>query len=51
MKSLFEDVPLVEFMYPAFTRMSGGVTVGDSDLLLCPLSVERCCFPLFSLHR
>ena len=25
----FEDVPLVELMYLVFTRMPGGVTVGD----------------------
>ena len=30
--SFFEDVPLVEFMYLVFTRMLGGVTVGDSGL-------------------
>ena len=28
----FEDVPLVEFMYPVFTGMPGGITVGDSGL-------------------
>ena len=28
----FEDVPLVEFIYPVFTRTPGGVTVGDSGL-------------------
>ena len=33
--SFFEDVPLVEFMYLAFTRMPGGVTVGDSGLCCC----------------
>ena len=27
--SFFEDVTLVEFMYPAFTHMPEGVTVGD----------------------
>ena len=32
---LFEDVPLVEFIYLVFTHTSGGVTVGDSGL---------CCF-------
>ena len=40
--SFFEDVALVEFVYLVFTRMPGGITVGDSGLLLCPLSVERC---------
>ena len=30
-----EDVPLVEFMYLVFTRMPGGVTVGDSSLDCC----------------
>ena len=39
--SFFEGVPFVEFIYFVFTRMPGGVTVGDSGLLLCPLSVER----------
>ena len=28
-------VPLVEFMYRVFTRMPGGVTVGDSGLCCC----------------
>ena len=37
----FEDVPLVEFKCIVFTRMPVGVTVGDSGLFLCPLSVER----------
>ena len=36
-----ENVHLVEFMYLVFTRTPGGVIVGDSRLLLCPLSVER----------
>ena len=26
------NVPLLEFMYPVFTRLSGGITVGDSGL-------------------
>ena len=30
--SFFEDVPLVEFIYLVFTRLPGGVTVGDSGL-------------------
>ena len=30
-----EDVPLVEFMYLAFTRMPGGVTTGNSGLRYC----------------
>ena len=42
-----EDASLVEFMYLVFARMPGGVTVNDSDLLLCPLSVERYKLPLF----
>ena len=36
--SFFKDAPLVEFMYLVFTRTPGGVTEGDSILLLCPLS-------------
>ena len=32
----------LDFMYLVLTRMPGGVTLGDSGLLLCPLSVERC---------
>ena len=40
-------IPLMECIYLVFTRMQGGVTVGDSSLLLCPLSVERYHFPLF----
>ena len=35
--SFFEDVPLVELIYLVFTRMPGGVTVGDPGL--------RCCVP------
>ena len=32
----FEDhVPLVEFIYPVFTGMPGGITVGSSDLCCC----------------
>ena len=42
----FDDVPLVEFIDGVFTRMPGGVTVSDSGLLLCPLSVERYQLPL-----
>ena len=34
-------------MYLVYTRMPGGVTVGDSGPLLRPLSVERCKLPLF----
>ena len=30
--SLYDDVPLVEFLYLVFTRMRGGATVGDSGL-------------------
>ena len=33
--SFFEDVPLVEFMYLAFTQMPGGVTAGDTGLCSC----------------
>ena len=33
--SFFEDVPLVGFMYLVFTRMPGGVAVGDSGLCRC----------------
>ena len=55
--SKVEDVPLVDFIYPVFAPMPGGVTPGDSglcccvpgllsavslSLLLCPWSVERC---------
>ena len=39
--TFFENALSLEFMYLEFTRMPGGVTVGDSGLLLCPLSVER----------
>ena len=42
-----DDVPVVEFIYLVFTCMPGGVTVGDSGLLLCPLSVECYLLPLF----
>ena len=31
----FENVPLVEFMHNVFTRMPGGVSVGDSGLCCC----------------
>ena len=30
-----EDLPLVEFMFLVFTRMPGGVTVGNSGLCRC----------------
>ena len=33
--SFFEDVPLMEFIYPVFTRTPGGVTVGDSGVCCC----------------
>ena len=33
--SYSEDVPLVDFIYPVFTRMPGGATVGDSGLCCC----------------
>ena len=29
------DVPLIEFRYLVFTRMPGGVSVGDSGLCCC----------------
>ena len=35
-------------MYIVFTRMPGGVQIGDSSLLLCPLSVERYIIPFVS---
>ena len=42
---------LVDFMFIIFTCMPNGATVGDSQissLLMCPLSVERCSWPLFA---
>ena len=33
--SFFEDVPLVEFTYPVFTRISGGVSAGHWGLCRC----------------
>ena len=33
--SLIENVPLVEFMYPVFIRMQGGITAGDSGVYYC----------------
>ena len=35
-----EYIPLMEFIYLVFTRVPGGVTVGDSGLC--------CCFPYLS---
>ena len=35
------NVPSVKFMYPVFTNMPRGFTVGDTGRLFCPLSVER----------
>ena len=32
---VLNNVPFVEFMYLVFTRMPGGVTVGDSGLCCC----------------
>ena len=32
---VFENVFLVELLYLVFTRMPGGVTVGDSGLCCC----------------
>ena len=48
-----EDVPLVDVMYLVFTRMPGGVSYRERfrSLLLCPLPVECCYFPLLVLHR
>ena len=41
-----EDVPLVEFMYPVFTCMPGGLPHAiQVSLLLCPLPVEHYYFP------
>ena len=38
---LFENVPLVEFMYLVFTRTPEGVTVGDSGLSCCVPCLSR----------
>ena len=35
------------FMYLVFIGMPAVAAVGDSGLLLCTLSVERCQLPLF----
>ena len=37
---LFENVPLVEFIYLVFTGTLGGVTVGDSGLCRCVLCLS-----------
>ena len=39
--SFLEEVPLMEFIYLVVTRTPGGVTVSDSGLLSCLVSVER----------
>ena len=36
--TLSEDVPLVEFVYLVFTSTPGGVTVGDSGLVVVSLA-------------
>ena len=42
------DVPFVEFIYLVFSRTPGWSHLRRfRSLLLCSLSVERCCFPLF----
>ena len=42
--SCFEGVPLVEFIYLVFTRMPGGVTVGDSGLCYSVLCLSSAFF-------
>ena len=45
---IFEDVPLVQFLFLVFTRLPGeSYCRRFGFLLLCPLSVQRCQFPLF----
>ena len=44
--SFLEDVPLVEFMYFVFTRMPGGVTVGDSGRGSCVPCLSSAIFSL-----
>ena len=48
-----EDVPSVEIIYPVFTGMPGGVTVGDSGLCCCvPCLLSAINSPcLLILHR
>ena len=46
-----EDVPLVEFMYLVFTRMPGGVTVGDLGLCCCIPCLSSVIISLCSLNR
>ena len=41
----FEDVPLVKCMHLVFTRMPGGVTVGDSGLCCCVVNESAFQFP------
>ena len=36
--TLSEDVPVVEFVYLVFTSTPGGVTVGDSGLVVVSLA-------------
>ena len=46
----FEDVPLVEFMYPVFTRTPGGVTVGDSGFCCCAPCLSSAVISLCKLY-
>ena len=46
---LFENVPLVEFIYLVFTGTLGGVTVGDSGLCCCVLCLSRAIISLYLL--
>ena len=41
-----EDVPLEEFIYLVFTRMPGGVNVGDSGLCCCVPCLLNAIIPL-----
>ena len=43
--SVFEAVPLVEFIYLVFTRMPVGVIVGDSGLCYCVLCLLNTTIP------
>ena len=44
---IFENVHLTDFMHLVLKALPDGVTVGDSGLLSCPLSVERYYFHFF----
>ena len=46
-----ENVPLVGFMYPVFTPIPGGVAVGNTGLLLCPLSTKPYYLPSLILLK